>query len=45
MPTRDQAFAGFVQWARANPGQLDQPPQDGLVAFLSSQFPCRHRKQ
>ena len=45
MPTRDQAFASFIQWARANPGQLSQPPQDGLVAFLSSQYPCRRAKQ
>ena len=44
MPTRDQAIASFVQWGKANPGQLSQPPQDGLAAFLSNQYPCHRGK-
>jgi hypothetical protein len=39
-PTRNQVFASFVQWARANPGQLAQPPQDGVAMFLATQYPC-----
>lgn len=39
-PSRNQAFASFTAWARANPAQLAQPPQDGIAAFLATQYPC-----
>ena len=42
--TRNEAVVRFVQWAKTNPDQLDQPPQDGIVAFLSSQYPCIDKK-
>jgi len=44
MPTRNEALASFVQWAKANPGQLGTPPQDGIAAFLASQYPCAQKK-
>jgi hypothetical protein len=44
MPTRTEALASFVQWAKANADVLAMPPQDGLQAFLSKQYPCTRRK-
>jgi hypothetical protein len=44
MPTRNEALAGFVQWAKANPDQLSVSPQDGIVAYLTKQYPCARRK-
>ena len=43
-PTRNEVVASFVQWAKTSPDQLGQPPQDGIVAFLSSQYPCARKK-
>ena len=40
VPTRNQAIAGFVQWVRENPGQMAQPPADGIAAYLAHQYPC-----
>jgi hypothetical protein len=45
LPTRNESLAGFVQWAKTNPDQLAQPPQDGFLAFLSSQYPCTRKRQ
>jgi hypothetical protein len=44
MPTRNEALAGFVQWAKANPDELATSPQDGIAAFLEKQYPCPRRK-
>jgi hypothetical protein len=44
MPTRNEALASFVQWARTNPDELNTPPQDGILAFLVKQYPCARRK-
>ena len=44
VPTRSDALTAFVAWGKANPGKLDLPPQDGVVAFLSSQYPCTSKK-
>jgi hypothetical protein len=44
MPTRNEALASFLQWGKANPDQLSAPPQDGIAAFLSKQYPCTRRK-
>jgi Rap1a immunity proteins len=40
MPSRNEAIASFVQWARANPNQMGQPASDGVATFLSQQYPC-----
>ena len=39
-PTRNDAIAAFVQWAKADPSRMAQPAEDGLAAFLSRQYPC-----
>jgi type IV secretory pathway protease TraF len=39
--TRDQAISGFVQWASARPKTLESPPTDGIVEYLSAQYPCK----
>jgi Ssp1 endopeptidase immunity protein Rap1a len=39
--TRDQAVAGFVQWASARPNTLASSPTDGIVEYLSTQYPCK----
>jgi type IV secretory pathway protease TraF len=39
--TRDQAIAGFVQWAGARPKTLESSPTDGIVEYLSTQYPCK----
>jgi hypothetical protein len=44
MPTRSEALTAFIAWGKANPGQLDQAPEDGVAAFLSSQYPCPRKK-
>jgi hypothetical protein len=44
MPSRNEALASFVQWAKANPNDLAMPPQDGVAAFLSKQYPCPRKK-
>lgn len=43
-PTRTQAIAGFLQWAKDNPGQLSRPPADGVYLFLAQQYPCPARR-
>ena len=40
-PSRNSVVADFVRWSRANPGQMSQPPAEGLVRFLAQQYPCR----
>ena len=39
-PSRDQAIADFVQWAKASPKVMQERPADGLVAYLVQTFPC-----
>ena len=39
-PTRDEALAQYVAWARAHPQYLGEPAVDNLFRFLESTFPC-----
>jgi len=39
-PTRNQAIAGLMQWAKANPSQMAKPAADSIAAFLSHQYKC-----
>jgi len=39
--TRDQAISSFVQWANTRPKTLESSPTDGIVEFLSTQYPCK----
>jgi hypothetical protein len=43
-PSRNQAIADFVQWARATPTVMSQPPADGIAAYLVHRFPCARGK-
>lgn len=40
-PSRNEAIAGFITWARQNPGQLNTPPVEGMFRFLAQRYPCR----
>lgn len=40
-PTRDQATAAFVAWARQHPERMDTQPVEGLFEFLAQTYPCR----
>jgi Rap1a immunity proteins len=40
-PTRSQAIADFVAWARARPETMNAPPVDALFRHLSERYPCR----
>ncbi|MGE0649286.1 MAG: Rap1a/Tai family immunity protein [Alphaproteobacteria bacterium] len=39
-PSRDQAIAGFVAWARSHPQSLGEPPVESLFRFLAESYPC-----
>jgi hypothetical protein len=43
-PSRNQALADFVQWAKSTPGMMDQRPADGLLAYLAKTYPCPRGK-
>ena len=43
-PSRSQALADFVQWAKSTPGMMDQRPADGLLGFLAKTYPCPRGK-
>jgi hypothetical protein len=43
-PTRNEAIADFVKWARASPDRLNITPVDGLITYLGDRYPCpKHR--
>jgi hypothetical protein len=39
-PTRDQAIAAFVAWARKNPEHQGDPPEEYIGRYLIVEFPC-----
>lgn len=40
-PTRDEATAMFVSWARNNPQYMSERPVDSLMRFAVATWPCR----
>ena len=42
-PSRNQAIASFVSWARANPSALGERPADAIADYLTTRFPCPGR--
>ena len=40
-PTRTATMKEFIGWARASPGNLEQPATDGLFKFMGERFPCK----
>jgi hypothetical protein len=43
-PTRNEAIASLVQWAKADSTRTNQAAADGITAFLTQQFPCPRRR-
>jgi Rap1a immunity proteins len=42
-PSRSQAIADFVAWARANPSVQSEMPADAVLHYLEQRFPCAAR--
>ena len=40
-PTRNEAFAMFLEWAKAHPQYMDQPPVESEFMFLIEKWPCK----
>jgi hypothetical protein len=40
-PTRTEAIAGFVAWAKAHPEVMDAVPVDSMFRHLAERYPCR----
>ena len=40
-PTRDRVAAMFVDWAKANPQYMKDPPVDSEFRFMSASWPCK----
>jgi hypothetical protein len=39
-PSRDQAIAGFVRWARTDANAMSQPAVESLFRYLGTTYPC-----
>lgn len=39
-PSRDQAIAGFLAWARANSSAMSEPAVESLFRYLGATYPC-----
>lgn len=42
-PTRTEAIAAFVTWAKTSPTVLSQGAPDAILGYLSQRFPCAAR--
>ena len=40
-PTRNEAIAGFVSWAKQNAKAMETPPVEGIFRYLAQRYPCR----
>ena len=40
-PSRDEAIAMFVEWAKTNPQYMKEPPVESEFRFLSAKWPCK----
>lgn len=40
-PTRNEAAAMFVEWAKANPQYMKEAPVDSEFRFMSTRWPCQ----
>jgi hypothetical protein len=40
-PSRNEAIAGFVSWAKQNPSVMNVPPVEGMFRYLAQRYPCR----
>ena len=42
-PSRNDTVARFLEWAKRNPQQMQEPAVEALGRFLVSEFPCQPR--
>jgi Rap1a immunity proteins len=40
-PSRNEAVAMFVEWAKANPQYMNEAPVESEFRFLSAKWPCK----
>jgi hypothetical protein len=40
-PSRNEAIAMFVEWAKANPQYMNEAPVEAEFRFLSAKWPCK----
>jgi len=43
-PSRNEAMADFVKWARASADRLNISAVDGLMGFLGERYPCSKQR-
>ena len=39
-PTRNEAIAGFISWAKQNPSAMNTLPAEGIFRYLAQHYPC-----
>jgi Ssp1 endopeptidase immunity protein Rap1a len=39
-PSRNEAIAAFVTWARASPAVMSQAAPDAILRYLTQKYPC-----
>ncbi len=44
LPTRNQAIADFLSWAKTDAAVMSRDPADGVTAYLVSKYPCKSGK-
>ena len=44
LPTRNQAIADFVQWAKATPEVMSHTPADAIAGYVMKKYPCQRGK-
>ncbi len=40
VPSRNEAIAGFLQWAKADPSHAAHSPADEIAEYLAEQYKC-----
>ena len=41
LPSRNDAIAWFIDWAKANPQHMDEQPVEAQFRFLMEKWPCK----
>ena len=41
LPSRNEAVASFLAWAKSNPSVDAMAPTDGMLTFLMAKYPCK----
>jgi Rap1a immunity proteins len=41
-PSRSEAIAAFVTWAKSAPDQADKQAEDSIAAYIELTYPCPH---